>query len=83
MTKQKKTPVEQKAKLVDQLKEIEKKIAEFDTQRASKIGNLAKRYRLIDLSDEILENEFKGLRDKYKDNQDATLSNMDDGKKKS
>jgi len=44
---------------------------------------LAKRYRLIDLSDDILEKEFKGLRDKYKNDQDATLSNMDDTKKKS
>ncbi|PIR10215.1 MAG: hypothetical protein COV52_09660 [Gammaproteobacteria bacterium CG11_big_fil_rev_8_21_14_0_20_46_22] len=83
MAKQKKSPVDQKAKLVDQLKEIEKKIADFDKQRASKVGSLAKRYRLIDLSDDILEKEFKGLRDKYKNDQDATLSNMDDTKKKS
>lgn len=83
MAKQKKTPVEQKAKLIDQLKEIEKKIADFDTQRASKIGTLAKRHGLINLSDSILEKEFKSLRDKYKDNQDATLSNMDDSKKNS
>lgn len=81
--KQKKTPVEQKAKLVVQLKEIEKKIVDFDKQRAVKVGNLAKRYRLTDLSDSLLEQEFKRLRDKYKQEQGAALSNRDKGKKKS
>lgn len=83
MAKQKKSPIEQKAKLVDQLKEIEKKIADFDNQRASKIGNLAKRYRLVDLSDDILEKELKIIRDKYKDKNDSSLANMDESKKKS
>ncbi len=83
MAKQKKSPIEQKAKLVDQLKEIEKKIADFDNQRATKIGNLAKRYRLVDLSDDILEKELKAIRDKYKDKNDSSLTNMDEGKKKS
>ena len=83
MAKQKKSPIEQKSKLVDQLKEIEKKIADFDNQRAAKIGNLAKRYRLVDLSDDILEEELKIIRDKYKDNTDSALANMDESKKKS
>jgi len=31
-----------------------------------KVGHLAKKYRLIDLSDDILNSEFKTIRDKYK-----------------
>lgn len=83
MVKQKKSPAEQKAKLVSQLKAIEKKIVDFDNQRAIQIGNLAKRYRLVDLSDEILEKELKAIYDKYKRTHDPLLTNMDADKKKS
>lgn len=83
MAKQKKSPIEQKAKLVEQLKDIENKIAQFDEQRAGKIAGLAKRFRLVDLSDDILEKEFKSLRDKYKKEQDATQVHLDDSKKNS
>ena len=81
--KQKKSPVEQKAKLMEQLKEAENKIANFDLQRAAKVGNLAKRYKLTDLSDDILNKEFKEIREKYKNTQDAMLANLDEGKKNS
>ncbi len=83
MAKQKKTPVEQKEKLVEQLREIEKKIADFDQQRAIKIGNLAKRYHLVDLSDDILEKELKAIRDKYQNENATSLANTDKRKKKS
>lgn len=83
MAKQKKSPIEQKTKLVEQLKEIENKIAQFDEQRANKIAGLAKRFRLVDLSDDLLEKEFKNLRDKYKKEQDAAQAHLDGSKKNS
>lgn len=83
MAKQKKNPIQQKEKLVEQLKDIEKKIADFDNQRATKIGNLAKRYRLVDLSDDILEKEFKSIRDKCKKDNDLSFSSISESKKKS
>jgi hypothetical protein len=83
MTKVKIAPNAQKAKLLDQLKEIKTKLAEFDGQRAAKVGSLAKQFRLIDLSDDILEKEFKAIRDKYKDELSAQSSALDDSKKNS
>ncbi len=83
MTKQQKNPIEQKAKLVEQLKEIENKIAHFDEQRSNKIALLAKRLHLVDLSDDILEKEFKIIREKYKKEQSATQPHLDKVKKNS
>lgn len=78
MTVKKKTPEEQKAALINQLTLAKKRVAEFDNTRADKIGNLAKRYRLIDLTDDILIAEFKAIQAKYKDQRDT----MDSGVKK-
>ncbi len=83
MVKVKKDPVDQKAKLVEQLKEIEQKIADFDEQRASKVATLAKKYRIVDINDDILNAEFKALRDKHLNTQDVARSAMDAGQKKS
>ncbi len=81
--KKRKSPVEQKAKLVEQLKDIEKKIADFDKTRAVQVGNLAKRFRIIDLSNDVLEKEFKTIRDKYQNNKDPAQPHLDESKKKS
>lgn len=81
--KKNKNPIEQKSKLIEQLKEIESKIAQFDKQRSDKIASLAKKHHLVDLSDDLLEKEFKIIRDKYKKEHDATLSKLDGGKKNS
>jgi hypothetical protein len=83
MAKTKKTPVEQKAKLFEQLKELESKINKFDSARAQIVGNIAKKHQLTDLSDEVLEKEFKSIKEKYKSIIDATLSTLDSGKKNS
>lgn len=81
--KPKTDPVEQKAKLMAQLKTIESKIAQFDEVRASKVASLAKHYRLIDLSDAVLEKEFARLRDQYHipATHDKTSTALDGAKK--
>ena len=83
MTTAKKNPLEQKAKLVAQLETIQKKIESVDEVRANKIAQLSKRFRLVDLSDGILEKEFKTIRDKYKDSCALMGNVLDDDKKKS
>ena len=83
MAKKVKNPVEQKEKLVEQLKDIEQKIAQFDEKRAMKIASIAKRLKIVDLADNIIEAEFKAIRDKYQSQQDATLATSDEGKKNS
>lgn len=80
--KKQKDPLEQKASLIKQLKDIETKIADFDKQRAKKVAALATQHRLVDLSDDLLEQEFKLIREKHQ----ASLTHpqsQDDGKKNS
>lgn len=77
-----KNPLEQKSKLIEQLKDIENKLAQFDKQRASKVSMLAKKHHLIDLSDDILETEFKAIHEKHK-TKNPSLPQLDDGKKNS
>jgi len=83
MPKNKVSPINQKARLLEQIKELQGKVEGFDNQRANKVAALAKRYHLIDLDDETLDKELKAIRDKYRDNQTGQLSPMDEGKKNS
>jgi len=83
MAKAKVTPIDQKTKLLEQMKELEEKIAHFDNQRAVKIATLAKRYQLVDLDDTTLETEFKTIRDKYQESQSGQLEPLDESKKNS
>ena len=76
-------PADKKAKLVSQLKDLEKKIAEFDNVRAKKVGSMAKKYKLTDLSDNIIDQEFKAIKEKYKNTQTYKMENIDQNKKKS
>ena len=82
MANSKKSPAEQKATLIEKLKDIKGQISNFDKQRTSKVGNLSKRFRLIDLPDSILEKEFKAISEKYKD-QLRSLSVINNLKKNS
>lgn len=82
MATNKGNPAAQKAKLVAQLKAAQENLAAFDKNRAVKIGNLAKKYRLTDLTDDILESEFKAIRDKHKAENDPTLAARDTTAKK-
>lgn len=61
MASNKLSPQEQKTKLLEEKKKLEQRIAEFDTRRAAAVGMLAKKYKLTDLSDEVLETEFKAI----------------------
>lgn len=51
--------------LVDQIKKIQLKIDAIENQRVAKVVRLAKKFKLLDLSDEILEKEFSLVKDKY------------------
>jgi hypothetical protein len=55
----------QKEKLMAQLKDIESKLQNLDKQRAEKIAKLAKKHKITDLDDSIIEREFIELRKKY------------------
>ena len=82
MDKKPLSPFEQKKKLLEQHKSIQAKLAEFDTKRTAVVGNLARRYKLIDLADDILEQEFKALRDKYKLGDSAKMKPISEHKTK-
>ena len=74
-----KSTLSQKEKLLSQLKEIESKLKNIDKQRSDKIGKLAKKHKIVDLSDSVIEKEFIEIRKKY----DSELSAKDDSVKKS
>lgn len=71
---------DKKQVLLDQLKRIQSKIDNIEKQRAEKITKLAKKFKLFDLDDKIIEQEFSLIKEKYQ----ATLEknqNIDDIKK--
>ena len=82
MANSKKSPAEQKATLIEKLKDIKGQISNFDKQRTLKVGNLSKKFRLIDLPNSILEKEFKAIGEKYKE-QLSSLSVINNVKKNS
>ena len=82
LRKKQKDPLEQKASLIKQLKDIETKIADFDKQRAKKVAALATQHRLVDLSDDLLEQEFKLIREKHQSSLTQLIS-QDTAKKNS
>lgn len=56
---------EQKEKLLLKIKKIQTKIDALENQRADKIQKLAKKFKLLDLDDAIIEKEFLLIREKY------------------
>lgn len=62
-----KAPVinDKKQVLLDQIKKIQSKIDAIEKQRVEKINKLAKKFKLLDLEDEILEKEFSLIKEKY------------------
>lgn len=70
-TKLTKPVTDKKEMLLEQLKKIQSKIDNLDTQRADKINKLAKKHKLFDLSDSVLEKEFALIKEKYASNADA------------
>ncbi|MBA2649170.1 MAG: hypothetical protein H0U75_06130 [Legionella sp.] len=62
-----KAPVtnDKKQVLVEQIKKIQSKIDALENQRVEKINKLAKKFKLLELDDEILEKEFSLIKEKY------------------
>ena len=56
---------DKKQVLLDQIKKIQSKIDAIEKQRADKINKLAKKFKLLDLEDEIIEKEFSLIKEKY------------------
>ncbi len=83
MASAKKSPLELKAKLLEELEAAQAKVARFDEQRANKVAALAKKYRLVDLADSVLETEFKALGQRYKAETAEGLKAQDSQAKKS
>jgi hypothetical protein len=65
MTEEKSTKVDKKAKLFEQLKDIQSKIDNLENKRSEKIIKLAKKFNLLDLSDKIIASEFELIKQKY------------------
>lgn len=65
MKKEPTLKIDKKEKLLERLKDIQSKINNLENQRAEKIGKFAKKFRLFDLSDELIEKEFSFIKDKY------------------
>lgn len=67
-----------KAALLKKLAALEDKIQQWEQQRMTYVGQLAKRYNLIDLSNTVLMEECRALQKKYglpkKDPADAAES---------
>ncbi len=56
---------DKKQVLLEQIKKIQYKIDAIEKQRADKINKLAKKFKLLDLEDEIIEKEFSLISQKY------------------
>ena len=56
---------DKKQVLLDQIKKIQSKIDAMEKLRADKINKLAKKFKLLDLDDEIIEKEFSLIKEKY------------------
>lgn len=65
MDNQSKTVTDKKEQLLSQLKKIQSKIDNLENQRYIKINKLAKKHKLLDLSDDIIEAEFMLMKEKY------------------
>ena len=76
-----KNSLDQKSKLLTQLKAIQHKITEFDKSQADKIARMAKRYQLINLSGDILEIEFQMIQQKYTQTSKSNQVHQNDIKK--
>lgn len=55
-----------KQALLDQLNKIQSKLDNIDKQRAEKITKLAKKFKLLDLDEKIIEHEFSLIKEKYR-----------------
>lgn len=58
-------PTDKKDKLLSQLQKIQAKIDNLENQRLDKINKLVKKFKILDLSDEIIAQEFALIRAKY------------------
>lgn len=51
--------------LLDQIKKIQEKIDGIEKKRLEKINQLAKKFKLLDLDDKIIEHEFSLIMEKH------------------
>lgn len=54
-----------KQALLDQLSKIQSRLDNLDKQRAEKITKLAKKYKLLELDETIIEAEFSLIKEKH------------------
>ncbi|CAM4500382.1 MAG: hypothetical protein LEGION0403_FIIPPAGN_01788 [Legionella sp.] len=55
-----------KQALLDQLSKIQARLDNLDKQRAEKITKLAKKYKLLELDEQIIEAEFSLIEEKHR-----------------
>jgi len=65
MTIKNNTVDDKKEKLLKKLKSIQSKIDNIENQRVEKINKLAKKHKLFELTDDIIEQEFLLIKQKY------------------
>lgn len=80
--KKRKSDIELKNDLLEQIEKLKQQALEIDNKRADKIGQLAKEAKITDLDDDILKKEFKTIYNKYQ-NQTNPDQNVQDQVKKS
>lgn len=56
---------DKKQALLEQIKKIQGKIDGIEIKRLEKINQLAKKFKLLDLDDQIIANEFALIMEKY------------------
>jgi flagellar biosynthesis/type III secretory pathway M-ring protein FliF/YscJ len=70
--RKRKSDVELKQDILDQIKSLQDKALDIDKKRADRVGALALKFKVTDLSDDILEQEFKAVYTKYQSNINPT-----------
>ena len=81
MVKKRKSDIELKLELENQIQKLKDRQKEIDQKRCDKIGKLAFKFGINNLEDAIIESEFEAIKEKYKDNLDL-MQMMDEDVKK-
>lgn len=81
MVKKRKSDIELKLELENQIQKLKERQKEIDQKRRDKIGKLAYKFGINNLEDAVIESEFEAIKEKYKDNLEL-MQMMDEDVKK-
>jgi hypothetical protein len=81
MVKKRKSDIELKLELENQIQKLKERQKEIDQKRSDKIAKMAFKFGINNLEDAIIESEFEAIKEKYKDNLEL-MQMMDEDVKK-